>query len=143
MCFFFWIHLFFLWIFFKSVWMILFSVWKSYCKEFRLEIHQSIHFVISFIFKQKTSKDIKNGHVNSFILSCFNQIINLMQFEAILSDLNFQKWDKQTQTWQMPRSLSKQALLKLKNAEKLPKLYTGFSALFLWSPLGNYEKKVV
>ena len=28
-----------------------------------------------------------------------------------------------------------------KNAENLPKLYTGFSAFFLWSPLGNYEKK--
>ena len=26
------------------------------------------------------------------ILSCFNRKINLMQFEAILSDLNFQKW---------------------------------------------------
>jgi hypothetical protein len=28
-----------------------------------------------------------------------------------------------------------------KNAEKLPKLYISFSAIFLWSPLGNYEKK--
>ena len=28
-----------------------------------------------------------------------------------------------------------------KNAEKLPKLYIVFSAFFLWSPLGNYEKK--
>jgi hypothetical protein len=34
----------------------------------------------------------------------------------------------------------KDCLLR-KNAEKLPKLYIGFSAFFLWSPLGNNEKK--
>ena len=28
-----------------------------------------------------------------------------------------------------------------KNAEKLPKLHTGFSTFFVWSPLGSYEKK--
>ena len=47
------------------------------------------------------------------ILSCFNQIINLMQFEAILSDMNFQKWETK-QTWQMPRSLSSKLCLSLK-----------------------------
>ena len=44
------------------------------------------------------------------ILSCFNQIIKLMQLEPILFDLNFQKWDK---TWQMTRSF-KQDCLSLK-----------------------------
>ena len=43
------------------------------------------------------------------ILSYFNQIINLMQFKAILSDLNFQKWAKD-KTLQMTRTLSKRCL---------------------------------
>ena len=30
----------------------------------------------------------------------------MKQFEAILSDLNFQKWETKQQTWQKPRSLS-------------------------------------
>ena len=37
-----------------------------------------------------------------------------MQFEAILSDLNFQKWETKKQTWQRLRSF-KQDCLSLKN----------------------------
>ena len=49
--------------------------------------------------------------------------------EAISTDLNFQKWETK-QTWQMPRSLSKQALLKLKKILKgifTPFWYHSFS----------------
>ena len=39
----------------------------------------------------------------------------MKQFEAILFDMNFQKWDKKRQqTWQMPRSLSSKLCLSLK-----------------------------
>ena len=44
------------------------------------------------------------------ILSCFNRIINLMQFEAILSDLNFQSQTTKHDKW-LEASAS---LLKLK-----------------------------
>ena len=73
-------------------------------------------------------------------LSCFNQIITLMQFEAILSDLNFQKWDKQTQTWQRLRSF-KQDCLSLKT-KKTSQNITKHHKTYYWKhqPYAHAQK---